>query len=124
MKTILIVDDEQEMRELLGRHLHRWLNVDILLAENGKEGLDIYRKHRPDIVLLDVVMPVMAGDEAMNKILELEPKANIIIVTGYDNEFSKEKAMKLGAKGYLSKPIDLNELKKLIESLNQEVKEQ
>ena len=117
MSKILVIDDETEMRELLGGYLSKRLKFSVLLAKNGEEGLALYQQGKPDVVLLDIVMPIMQGYEVLEKLLVIDPKAQIIVITGYNNLFPEEEAMKLGAKGYIIKPLELEKLKKMIGGL-------
>jgi len=113
--TILIVDDEEAIHRLLIRYLeriHRHMFI-AYSAENGKKGVEMYSKlasegHKPDLVLMDLRMPVMDGAEATRRIIEHDPKANIYLFTAYARTDIESDALKAGAKGTVSKHSDWN----------------
>jgi len=103
--VILVVDDKQLNRRLLTRFLVRQ-DVDIIEAEDGKQALVLAKKHHPDLVLMDIAMPVMDGFEATRRI-KADPQLKnipVIFVTAYGNERAAE-IEKAGGDGFLSKPI-------------------
>ena len=104
--TVLIVDDLPVNIILLKTMLTR-TNVRILTATNGEEALDIVRKSRPELILLDIQMPVMNGWEVLKAIKE-DPQLNstvVIVVSAYTSAEDIEQSMKLGAAGFIKKPV-------------------
>jgi ligand-binding sensor domain-containing protein/CheY-like chemotaxis protein len=104
--TILVVDDKSLNRRLLVRFLVRQ-DVNIIEAGNGQQALELARQHRPDLVLMDVKMPVMDGYEAA-KILKTDERLKsipIIFITAYGMEEQQSKMEKAGADGQLTKPV-------------------
>lgn len=104
--TILTVDDSKMIRTLVGRALQRY-DVRLLEAENGETGVAVAQSERPDMILLDVAMPVMDGIEALQK-LKSDPATKPIPVIMLTAEASKEKVMEIirgGADYYLLKPF-------------------
>lgn len=83
--TILYVEDEDIARLSIGSFLKRHAEV-LFLATNGNEGLEMYKKHRPQVVITDLEMPVMNGMEMISRIRELDDSIPIIITTAYDDE--------------------------------------
>lgn len=83
-KDILLVDDEVALRKIGGRIL-RELGYEVTTATNGKEAIEIYtaRGHQIDLVLLDMVMPIMNGEETIRKLRELDPQVRILVTSGY-----------------------------------------
>jgi len=115
-KKILIVDDEEQSRKLLTKILSKQ-GYEIENAADGFEAGTQVLEFKPDLVLLDLYMPGMDGFEVCRKIKE-NPKTAIIVVvavTGYDNDENRERIMKAGADGYLTKPV---ERKHLLESIS------
>src|SRR5215472_13347647 len=99
---ILAVDDHPMVREGLAMVLatHPDMNL-VAQASNGREAIQQFRQHRPDIILMDLQMPAMNGLEAMAVIRKEFPEAKIIILTTYESDV--QDAMKLGARAYLVK---------------------
>lgn len=107
--SVLIVDDIPVNIILLKTMLTR-TNVRILTATNGEEALDIVRKSRPELILLDIQMPVMNGWEVLKTIKndpELKDTA-VIVVSAFTSPEDIEKSMSLGASGFIKKPVIMN----------------
>ncbi|SMP71619.1 sigma-54-dependent transcriptional regulator [Anoxynatronum buryatiense] len=109
---ILIVDDEKNMRWAISRALEKEGYV-IYEASNGREGIEAFERHRPDVMLLDLKMPVMDGMEALKKIKEstTTTTTSVLMLTAHGTMETAIEAMKRGAMDYLSKPFDVEELK-------------
>ncbi len=109
IKKLLVVDDEASHRMMIEAVLQDvgWLVEE---AESGEEALQILEETRPSVVLLDMRMPGMGGQETLQKILEIHPGLPVIMLTAHGTVDSAVEAMKLGAYDYLSKPADNDEL--------------
>ena len=117
-KRILIVDDEPQFRSLINKLLTN-RGYETKEAPDGFEAGIHVMDFRPDLVLLDLYMPGMDGFEVCRKIKE-NPKTAIIVVvavTGYDNDENRERIMKAGADGYLTKPVERKHLLENISTL-------
>ena len=113
-KTI-IIDDEQLARQRIKRLLKEYDEVDIVAeAENGQEGLTIIEQQKPDLIFLDIEMPILNGFEMLAK-LKHQPK--VVFTTAYDQYAIK--AFEEGSIDYLLKPIELERLDKTIKKLKQ-----
>ena len=110
-ETILVVDDEEEIRGLT-KSLLETLGYTVYLAKNGREALSIYKeKHsKIDFVLLDVVMPEMAGEETYRAIKQINPFVKVLIFSGYGMDQRSSRLLKLGANGFIQKPFEINQL--------------
>jgi two-component system alkaline phosphatase synthesis response regulator PhoP len=106
---ILIVEDEVNLMELLIINLEDE-GYDCLSANNGKTALEIVEKTVPDLVLLDVMLPLVNGFEVAAKLQENHPKVPIIFLTARSDDRDKIKGLKAGAVDYISKPFNLEEL--------------
>ncbi|MEM7172169.1 MAG: response regulator [Pseudomonadota bacterium] len=112
---IVIVDDEVHIRALLEQSLEELeedFGVEILTAENGQEGLDLVKEIRPNLVLLDVMMPAMNGYDVCRSIRE-DPNLKdviVILLTAKGQEADREQGVQVGANRYLTKPFDPDEL--------------
>jgi CheY-like chemotaxis protein len=114
-RTILIAEDE-EVNFLFLEEILSDLDIHILHAKNGLDAVD-YFKSNPDIdiILMDIKMPVMNGLEATKEIKKIKNNVPVIAQTAYATEADKQIALEIGCDAYLSKPIDVNELKSLIQ---------
>lgn len=112
---VLVVDDEADMREMLGMYLHKE-KYQVLHAENGEEALDILYDQEVDLIILDVMMPVMDGFTACKKIRE-KYMMPILMLTAKSDEWDKVRGLKLGADDYVMKPFSPKELLARVEAL-------
>ena len=116
---ILTVDDHPVLREGIAASIAR--QPDMLLvaeANDGKEGVEQFRAHRPDITLMDLQMPAMSGIEAITSICKEFPDARIIVLTTYSGDAQAARAFKAGASGYLLKSMLRKELVETIRSVH------
>jgi two-component system NarL family response regulator len=101
---ILIADDHTVVREGLVSLVKRKSDMVIVAeARNGREAVDLWKEHRPDVALLDLRMPELDGVNAIKEIRELDPNAHIVVLTTYDGDEDIYRAIKAGAKAYLLK---------------------
>ncbi len=111
--TVLYVEDEEEVRNSIARALKRRVG-NIITAANGQEGLDLFKKERPDIIVTDLEMPIMNGMTMIEKIREISGNDYpIIVVTAYRDD---EHYTPL-ANGYIYKPIHFDELENMVVTL-------
>ena len=116
--TILLVDDDVQFLEAT-EYMLKYENYEVITAKNGEEAIKKFTEFYPDIVLMDLKMPVMNGYEAFFKIKKGNPDAKIVFTSAYAiNNEEFEKAEKAGLFGLLTKPFDLSELNKMITSKN------
>ncbi|ASJ16089.1 two-component system response regulator [Thermococcus chitonophagus] len=115
MARILIVDDAAFMRMLLKKILTQAGHEVVGEASNGKEAVELYKKLKPDLVTMDIVMPEMDGITAVKEIMKIDPNAKIIMITAVGQEAKVMEALKSGAKGYIVKPF---QAQKVIEEVN------
>ncbi len=110
---ILVVDDEKFILNSLKQHLEKE-GCEVLTAESGEEGLDIYRTDTPDIVLLDLNMPGISGIDTLKSLKKLNSDLIVIIITAYGDIEAAVSAIKLGAYDFVEKPFELNRISVLI----------
>ncbi len=113
-KKILIVEDEEGLRLLYEEEL-KGEGYDVLTASNGREAIQKLEEGKPDLIVLDIVMPVMDGMETLGRIVGKERKIPIILNTSYPGY--REDFMSWAADGYITKSTDLGELKDKIREL-------
>jgi len=107
---ILVVDDEVEVGNFLCDFLER-LGLETEKATCGEEALKMFGLIKPDWILLDLKMPGIDGLEVLKRMKEIDPGIQSLMITGRDDELSENQAHALGARDYLIKPIDLDELR-------------
>lgn len=110
-QTILVVDDEQDLLDLIEYNLKKE-GFDVLKAEDGKEGIKMARKHSPDLILLDIMMPKMDGLEAVEVIRNDEElkRIPIIFLTARGDEKTEVEGLNKGGDDYITKPISTTKL--------------
>lgn len=107
---LLIVEDDQSFAYIVRFGLQRIGGYEILVAGNGKEGYEMWREHRPDIIMADVEMPVMNGYEMVAKIRETDPYIPIVFTSSYAEPHDVVKGYEFGASNYVKKPCVPEEL--------------
>ncbi len=111
MIRLLLVDDQRLMRDGLRTLLELEADLQVVAeAENGQQALDAFTRHKPDVILMDIRMPVMDGVEATRRILQADSQARIIILTTFDDDEYVFDALRVGALGYLLKDVSRAEL--------------
>ncbi len=117
-ETILFVDDEDIIVKV-GKDMIESLGYEVLIAENGKEALEIYEKNmeKIDIVLLDIIMPVMDGGETYDKLKTINPDIKVLLSSGYGIKGQATEILDRGCNGFIQKPFDMKTLSKKIRSV-------
>ena len=118
MAKILLIEDNEMNRDMLSRRLMR-RGYEVVLAEDGAMGVDLARSVRPDLILMDMSLPVMDGWEATRQLkaaAETRP-IPVIALTAHAMAGDEEKALAAGCDGYETKPIDLVRLLERMETL-------
>ena len=119
-KSILIVDDQKDFCTVLSDSLSQD-RYRVITAFDGKMALQLAKKEKPDLMLLDIKMPGMDGIEVLRKIKKMKKEIAVIMFTAYGTLETARKAMKLGAYDYVTKPVDLFLLKSLVKEVLGEV---
>jgi two-component system chemotaxis response regulator CheY len=104
MATVMIVDDSLFMRNHLTKLL-AMSGYETIMAENGEQAVQNYRRDRPDVVLLDITMPRKDGLQALTEIRDFDSRAKVIMLTAMDQELAATRAIHLGARDFLVKPV-------------------
>ncbi len=110
MKKILVVDDEPEVGELLADFLGLQ-GYQAITAVRALDGLEKVKSEKPDLVLLDIMMPEIDGLECLRRIRKMSPETIVIIISGIKDEKIAKDAIRQGAYDYIAKPFDLDYLK-------------
>jgi DNA-binding NtrC family response regulator len=110
VKRALIVDDESGTRDLLVSFLEM-IGFETKSAADGVEALQIYKDNPIDIVISDMMMPRMSGLELLNELKQFDPDVIFILITGYPSIETAIEAIKKGARDYITKPFNIDEIK-------------
>ncbi|MGI9048439.1 MAG: response regulator, partial [Rubrobacteraceae bacterium] len=122
MAKVLIVDDEPNIREVVGLYLRQDGHI-VLSAANGEEALELYRRERPDLVVLDLILPGLDGIEVCRRMQE-ERRAPLIMLTARGEEADRALGLDAGADDYIVKPFKPRELMARISVLLRETESQ
>lgn len=117
-KKILVADDDPAIREILSTQLER-LHYETVTAADGAEAVDLFKKEKPDLVLMDVTMPLMDGLTACQKMRHSEKKGTrtpIVFLTARDTQHDKLSSAMSGGDDFISKPVSLQELRERVEA--------
>ncbi|WP_084128251.1 response regulator transcription factor [Demequina sp. NBRC 110055] len=119
-RRILVVDDEENLRTMLVAAL-RYEGYDVIQAADGAEGLKAVREHRPDLVVLDVMMPHVDGFQMCRRMRESGDRTPVIFLTARDSSTDKVEGLTIGGDDYLDKPFNLDELVARVEAVSRRV---
>ena len=103
-KKILVIDDDAIIRKALGE-IFEMKGFEVFMAEDGEKGLQAFQRERPELVILDLVMPVMGGVECLEKIRAIDTQVQVIILTGYGTDDQLARVQQLGVMDVVRKGI-------------------
>ena len=114
-KTILIIDDEKDACDFIKSFLEERGYI-VNAAYNGNDGIESIKNKKPTLVFLDMRLPDMTGIDVLSKLTADNVTARIVLMTAIDDEKEIEKAKQLGARGVVSKPVQLSDLSEAVEN--------
>lgn len=112
---VLVAEDNSSNYKLVEVILRN--TYELLHAENGQEAVELYRSRRPDVVLMDINMPVMDGYGALERIRAFDPEARVVALTAYAFESDRQRMQAAGFDKCLSKPLRIDELRQTVAEL-------
>jgi two-component system chemotaxis response regulator CheY len=109
----LVVDDSKISRKWLIEMIPKKIaeNAQIIEGENGEDAIALFKEHHPDVVFLDITMPIIDGFDALQQIKAINPDALVVMISADRQKNTKEKVLALGASAILSKPVDEEEFR-------------
>ncbi len=110
---VLFVEDEKLMRDSIAEIMKRRVNK-VLVADNGQAGLELYRLHRPQVILTDIRMPIMTGLEMLQEIRKDDDNTKVIVISAHSDIEYFQKAVNLGVDGFLLKPVNVESVIKQV----------
>jgi YesN/AraC family two-component response regulator len=120
--SVLIVEDDSAVCFSISRIIAKEFPVStVYAAENGKEGLELFKKHAADIVITDINMPLMDGIEMAGEIKSIKNNTKFIVVSGYCDKEHLDRLSEIGFVDYIVKPVDFNKLFAAIEKCREEL---
>ena len=107
-ETLLLVDDEEAILDV-NREILQALGYKVMLARNGNEAVDVYQNHPGtiDLVLLDMIMPGMSGEETFTTLKALNPEIKVILLSGYSIDGQATKILERGCQAFIQKPFKI-----------------
>ena len=115
--SVLVVDDSHLMRKLLSVTIQQAGYNVVGMAANGLEAIELYKTMKPDIVTLDINMPLMSGDETLRELIEIDPNAKVIMVSASSNSKNVLSSLKEGAVSFITKPFKTEEIVAALNSI-------
>lgn len=116
MPKLLVVDDERDICDFV-KNFFQERGYDVLTALNGEDALGVFKKEKPELVLLDVRMHGMDGIAVLKHMKDIDKKTKIIMVTALDDREKMDEACRLGACDYITKPLALDNLEQAVAKL-------
>ena len=115
---LLIIDDEKRFANMLAKRLSlRGCNCEV--CYRGQQALDLVGRKNFFLILLDLHLPDIYGTEVLQRIKEIDPKANVIIVTAHGNEKDRKVCMQLGAHAFMHKPVSIDDLMAMLDRIEE-----
>lgn len=118
---ILVIDDEQPTLTMFELLLGT-LGHEVLLANSGERGLEVFKEHRPPVVLTDIKMPGMDGIQVLGRLKEEDPDVEVVVITGHGDMDVAIQALNLDATDFINKPLRIEVLKKALERVGERIK--
>lgn len=112
--SVIVVDDDFDSMEVLSEYLELKEISVVAKAKNGQEAAELYEQFKPELVLLDVMMPGYDGFYALKKIKEQDPNAKVIFVTAATNATTQKKLFETNVDGIIFKPFDMHKLMEVL----------
>ncbi len=112
--TVLICDDSPLIRKKLAETMKKIGVTETIFAEDGEMAVEMYRRHRPDLVFMDIVMPKKTGIDALREIKEADPDARVVMASTLGTQKNLINAIKAGAFEFLQKPVKEEDVIKII----------
>ncbi len=114
---LLIVDDSSVMRRTIEKNLTDYDLEIIGMAANGSEAIELVEREKPDVITLDITMPEMDGITCLENIMKIHPSAKVMIITALSDKLTGLTALDKGARGFLYKPVNSNDLARAFDKL-------
>lgn len=121
MLKLLVVDDESDICDFV-KNFFKERDFEVFVAYQGKEAIGIIEANAPDIILLDIRMPIMDGLSTLKELRRMKNDAKVIVVSAIDDEAKVEEARRYGAVEYITKPLLLEQLERTVFMIAEQIK--
>ncbi|MFK7826441.1 MAG: response regulator [Oligoflexales bacterium] len=109
MKTVLVIDDAILIRRQLKLFFEKQMGLEVVgEGADGEQAVKLYQEKTPDLITMDLIMPNKSGLEAIAEIIKFDPKARILVIRSDKTEDKITRALNLGARGFILKPLELH----------------
>ena len=110
-ETVLLIDDDEMVADV-GEQILNNSGYDVVKADSGKQAIKVYKENwgRIDMVILDMIMPEMSGEETYGQLKMINPKVKVLLSSGYSIDGQANKILKQGCNGFIQKPFNMSEL--------------
>ena len=117
-KRVVIVDDSGFLAKQIKDFFEKQMGFEVIaIGKDGNEAVSLYKEHKPDLMTMDLTMPGMGGLEAIRQLKAQEPAANILVISALGQKHAVFEALQLGAKNYIVKPINEENLQSVVRLL-------
>jgi len=116
-KQVIIVEDSLMIRNMLQKALEKCGCNVCAAAKNGKEGIEVFKTYKPDVVFMDLNMPIMDGPDAIKNIKEINPDARIVVLSAMGDDEMIAQVKSLGVSSFIKKPFDIRDIISVLASI-------
>ena len=120
MLKLMIVDDSALIRKRIARDIDRKKFELVAIAQNGEEALSFFHKFRPELITMDLTMPMLDGIECIERLIELDPNIQILVVSALSDQATGMEALEKGANGFLIKPFSEYEISNALDIISED----
>jgi len=113
---VLVCDDSILIRKKLKETLLKCGCSEVFEASDGQQAIDFYKQHKPDLVFMDIVMPVKSGIEAITEIIEFDKNAKVVIASSSGTKTHLRQALEAGAYEFIQKPVEENQVNSILDN--------
>ena len=120
MKKLMIVDDSNLIRKKIAREFDQSKFELIASADNGEKAIELFEAHRPEIVTMDITMPHLDGVDCIERLVEIDPKTKILVISALNDKATGMEALEKGAMGFINKPFTQQEIVDALNALTED----
>lgn len=107
---VLMIDDERDIIHFLSKIFENFKHIQFFCALRARQGIELAEKENPHVIMLDLRMPEMNGEEALKELKQLCPAAKFIVMTGWEDGETRQRIEQMGVAAYFTKPVDLEKV--------------